>query len=162
MLNSITCEHKYRKKANLARVSNGSVVKRICLQCKRCQRYMCSSLGLGRSLREGNGNPPLSSCLGNPMDRGAWWTETPILWPPDVKSWLIRKDPNAGKDWGQEEKRTTEEEMVGWHHRLDGHGFGWTPGVRDGQGGLACCGSWGHKKSDTTEQLTELKLGKKK
>ena len=76
--------------------------------------------------------------------------ETPILWPPDVKSWLIRKDPDAGKDWGQEEKGTTEDEMVGWH---DGHGFGWTTGVGDGQGGLACCGSWGCKELDTTEWL---------
>ena len=67
--------------------------------------------------------------------------ETPILWPPDAKRWLIGKDPDAGKDWGQEEKGTAEEEMVGWHHRLDGHGFGWTPGVGDGQGGLACCNS---------------------
>ena len=78
---------------------------------------------------------------------------TPILWPPDVKSWLIWKDPDAGKDWGQEENRTTEDEMVGWHHRLDGHGFGWTPGVGDGQGGLACCSSSGRKESDMTEQL---------
>ena len=66
-------------------------------------------------------------------------TETPILWPPDVKTWLIGKAPDAGKDWGQEERGMTEDEMVGWHHRLDGHGFGWTPGVGDGQGGLACC-----------------------
>ena len=58
--------------------------------------------------------------------------ETPILWPPDAKSWLIWKDPDAGKDWGQEEKGTTEDEMVGWHHWLNGHGFGWTPGVGDG------------------------------
>ena len=58
--------------------------------------------------------------------------EAPILWPPDVKGWLIGKDPDAGKDWGQEEKGMTEDEMVGWHHRLDGHGFGWTPGVGDG------------------------------
>ena len=58
--------------------------------------------------------------------------ETPILWPPDVKSWIIGKDPDAGKDWGQEEKGTTEDEMVGWHHQLNGHGFGWTPGVGDG------------------------------
>ena len=80
--------------------------------------------------------------------------ETPILWPPDVKStWLIWKDPDAGKDWGQEEKGTTDDKMVGWHHRLNGHGFEWTPGVGDGQGGLACCSSWGHKESDTTEQL---------
>ena len=79
--------------------------------------------------------------------------ETLILWPPDTKSWLIWKDPDAGKDWGQEEKGKTEDEMVGWHHRLNGHGFGWTPGVGDRQGGLACCGSWGLKESDTTEQL---------
>ena len=79
--------------------------------------------------------------------------ETPILWPPDAKSWLIWKDPDAGKDWGQEEKGTTEDEMVGSHHQLNGHGFGWTPGVGDGQGGLACCHSWGHKESDTTERL---------
>ena len=85
--------------------------------------------------------------------------ETPILWPPDAKSWLIGKDPDAGKDWGQEEKGMTEDEMVGWHHQLNGHGFRWTPGVGDGQGGLACCGSWGHKESDMTEWLnwTELK-----
>jgi len=79
--------------------------------------------------------------------------ETPILWPPDVKNWLIWKDPDAGKDWGQEEKGTTENDIVGWHHWLNVHGFGWTPGFGDGQGGLACCGSWGHKESDTTEQL---------
>ena len=78
--------------------------------------------------------------------------ETPILWPPHAKSWLIWKDPDAGRDSGQE-KGTTEEETVGWHHRLDGHGFGWTPGVGDGQGGLACCDSWSHKELDKTEQL---------
>ena len=79
--------------------------------------------------------------------------ETPILCPPDAKSWLIWKDPDAGKDWGQEEKGMTEDEMVGWHYRLNGHGFGWTPGVGDGQGGLVCCSSWGRKELDTTEQL---------
>ena len=79
--------------------------------------------------------------------------ETPILWSPDVKSWLIGKDPDAGKDWGQEEKGTTEDEMVGWHHRHNRHGFGWTPGVGDGQGGLVCCSSWGCKESDMTEWL---------
>ena len=79
--------------------------------------------------------------------------ETPILWPPDAKSWLIWKDPDAGKDWGQEEKGTTEDEMVGWYHHLNGHGFGWTAGVGDGQGGLGCCSSWSHKESDTTELL---------
>ena len=82
--------------------------------------------------------------------------ETPILWPPDVKSWLIWKDPDAGKDWRWEEKGMTEDEMVGWHHWLNGHGFGWTPGVGDGQGGLACCGPWGRKESDTTERLNWL------
>ena len=70
-----------------------------------------------------------------------------------MQSWLIGKDPDAGKDWGQEEKGTTEDEMVGWHHRLNGHGFGWTLGVGDGQGGLACCGSWDGKELDTTERL---------
>ena len=76
-----------------------------------------------------------------------------ILWPPHVKSWLIGKDSDAGRDWGQEEKGTREDEMAGWHHQLDGHEFEWTPGVGDGQGGLACCSSWGCKESDTTEQL---------
>ena len=84
--------------------------------------------------------------------------ETPILWPPDAKSWLIWKDPDAGKDWGQEEKGRTENEMVGWHHRLNGHGFGWTLGVGDGQGGLAQCSPWGCKELDTTEQLNWTEL----
>ena len=79
--------------------------------------------------------------------------ETPILWPLDVKSWLIGKDPDAGKDWGQEEKRTTEDEMVGWHHWLDGRESEWTPGVGDGQGGLACCDSWGHKESELNSPI---------
>ena len=79
--------------------------------------------------------------------------ETPILWPPNAKRWLIWKDPDAGKDWGQEEKGTTEDEMVRCHHRSNRHGFGWTPGVGDGQGGLVCCGPWGHKELDTTGQL---------
>ena len=79
--------------------------------------------------------------------------ETPILWPPDEKSWLIWKDPDAGKDWRQEEKGMTEDEMVGWHHRLDGCESEWTLGDGDGQGGLACCDSWGRKVLDTTEWL---------
>ena len=69
------------------------------------------------------------------------------------ESWFIWKDPDAGKDWGQEEKGTTEDEMVGWHHRLNGHGFGWTSGVGDGQRGLACCSSWDRKELGTTEWL---------
>ena len=80
--------------------------------------------------------------------------ETPILWPPDAKGWLVGKDPDTGKDWRQEEKGMTEDKMVGWHHRLNVHGFGWTLGVGDGQGGLVCCSSWSLKESDTTEQLT--------
>ena len=79
--------------------------------------------------------------------------ETPILWPCHAKSWLIGKDPDAGKDWEQEEKGMTEDETVWWHHRLNGHGFGWTPRVGDGQGGLACCGSRDHRVLDTTERL---------
>ena len=79
--------------------------------------------------------------------------ETPVLWPPHAKSWLIAKDSIVGRDWGQEEKGTTEDEMAGWHHWLDGHESEWTLGVCDGQGGLACCDSWGCKESDTTERL---------
>ena len=79
--------------------------------------------------------------------------ETPILWPPHANSWLIGKDPDAGRDWGQEEKGTTKDKMAGWHHWLDGHEFEWTLCVGDGQGGLACCDSCGHKESDTTEYL---------
>ena len=84
--------------------------------------------------------------------------ETPILWPPHVKSWLIGKDSVAGRDWGQEKKGMTEDEMAGWHHRLNGRESEWTSGVGDGQGGLACCSSSGRKESEITEQLkwTEL------
>ena len=84
--------------------------------------------------------------------------ETPVLWPPLAKSWLIRKDFDPGRDWGQEEKGTTKHEMAGWHHWLKGHESEWTPGDGDGQGGLACRGSCGRKESDTTERFkwTEL------
>ena len=87
--------------------------------------------------------------------------ETPVLWPPHMKSWLIGKDFDIQRDWGQEEKGMTEDEMVGWHHRLDGREFWWTPGVGDGQGGLACWGSWGHKVLETSEWVnwTEQLLG---
>ena len=79
--------------------------------------------------------------------------EAPILWPPDLKSWFIRKDPDAGKDWGQEEKWMTEDEMIGWHHQLNGHEFEKT--LEDGEehGSLVCCSPWGRKESDMTEQL---------
>ena len=85
--------------------------------------------------------------------------ETPVVWPPHERSWLTGKDSDAGRDWGQEEKGTTEDEMAGWHHGLDGRESEWTPGDGEGQGGLACCDSWGRKESDTTERLnwTELK-----
>ena len=92
--------------------------------------------------------------------------EAPILWSPDVKSWLIRKDPDAGKDWGQEEKGTTEDKMVGWHLQFSGHEFEQTVGYSEGQGSLACCSPWGRKELDMTEQLnsnhtpTTIKLKK--
>ena len=79
--------------------------------------------------------------------------ETLVLWPPQAKSWLIGKDSDAGRGWGQEKKGTTKDEMAGWHHQLDRHEFKWTWGVGDGQGGLACCNSWGRKESDMTERL---------
>ena len=82
--------------------------------------------------------------------------ETPVLWLPRVKSWLIGKDSDAGRDWGQEEKGMTEDEMAGWHHWLDGCESVWTPGDGDGQGGLACCDSWGRKELDMTERLNWL------
>ena len=84
--------------------------------------------------------------------------ETPVLWPPHVKSWLIGKDFDAGRDWGQEEKGMTEDEMAGWHHWLDGCESEWTPGVGAGQGSLACCDSQGHKELDTTEWLNWTEL----
>ena len=85
--------------------------------------------------------------------------ETLILWPPDGKNWLIWKDPDAGKDWRQEEKGTIEySRMVRWHHRLDGHEFEQALVVADGQGSLACCSPWGRKESDTTERLNWLKI----
>ena len=84
--------------------------------------------------------------------------ETPILQPPYVKNWLIGKDPDAGKDWKQKEKEMTEDEIIQWHHWLNGHEFEQAPGVGDGQGGLTCCSPWGHKKSDTTEQVNWTEL----
>ena len=84
--------------------------------------------------------------------------ETPILWPPNANNWLIWKAPDARKDWGQEEKGTTEDEIVGWHHQLNGHELEQAPGVGDRQEGLACCSPWGHKESDTTERLNWTEL----
>ena len=108
----------------------------------------------------------LEKTLENPLDSteilNQFWiligridaeAETPVLRPPNAKSWLIGKDSDAGRDWGQEEKGMTEDEMAGWHNRLDGRESEWTPAVGDGQGGLACCDSWGCKELDMTEQL---------
>ena len=86
------------------------------------------------------------------------WSWNSSIWPPHVKSWLIGKDSDAQRDWGKEEKGTTEDEMAGWHHWLDGCESGWTPGVGDGQRGLACCDSWGRKESDTAEWLNWTEL----
>ena len=96
------------------------------------------------------------------IERTETKAEAPTLWPPDVKNWLIGKDPDARKDWRQEEKGMTEDEMVGWHHWVDGHEFDQALGVGDGQGSLACCSSWGRKKLDTTKWLnwTELRVKK--
>ena len=80
--------------------------------------------------------------------------KAPILWPPDIKSQFIRKDFDAGKDWRQEEKGMTEDEMVGWHHWFHGHEFEQAPGDGEGQGSLACCSPWGRKESDTTKWLS--------
>ena len=123
-------------------------------------------------LHEGHSNLMLEKTLKSPLDfkeikpvhpkgNQAWIfigrpdakAETPILWPPDVKNWLIGKDPDAGKDWRQEEKGTAEDEMVGWHHQLDGHEFEQAPGASDEQGSPVCCSPWGHKESDRTEWL---------
>ena len=88
--------------------------------------------------------------------------ETPVLWPPGAKSWLIGKDSDAGRDWGQEEKGTTEDEMPGWHHWLDARESESTPGNGDGQWGLVCCNSWGRKELDTTERLNWTELMRNK
>ena len=106
----------------------------------------------------GGGMSEGRSCLPHAeIGTGRWmWAaeaETPILWPPDAKSWLIGKDPDARKDWRQEEKGMTEDTMVGWHHWFNGHELEQTLGVGEGQGSLACSRLWGHKESDTTESL---------
>ena len=103
---------------------------------------------------------PVHSKGDQPLDlfgRNDAKAETPVLWPPHAKCWLIGNS-DAGRDWGQEEKGTTEDEMAGWHHWLYGRESEWTPGVGDGQGGLACCDSWGRKESDLTERLNWTEL----
>ena len=112
------------------------------------------SLWESLGLRKSNQSILKGSVLGVHWEDGCW-SSSPILWPPEEKSWIIWKDLDGGKVWGQE-KVMTEDEMVGWHHWLTGHGFVWTLGVDDGWGGLLCCSSWGRKESDTTEQLNWL------
>ena len=106
-----------------------------------------------------NSTLPSSNECGSFTGFNLYIYKTPVLWPPHVKSWLTGKDSHAGRDWGQE-KGTTEDEMAGWHHWLDGRESEWTPGVGDGQGGLVCCDSRGRKELDTTERLnwTELNI----
>ena len=100
----------------------------------------------------------------NPKGNQSWTfigktdAEAPILWPPDVKNWLSGKDSDAGKDWRREEKETSEDKIIGWHHRLDGHEFEQFLGIGDGQGSLACCSPWGCRESDVTEQLNWTEL----
>ena len=92
----------------------------------------------------------INKCSIIALIQNAELAETPILWPPDVKNWLIGRDPDTGKDQRREEKETTEDEIVGWHHRVNGHEFEQALGVGDEQGSLACCSSWGRKESDMT------------
>ena len=124
-------------------------------ECRRCLQTVVLEKTLQSSLDCKEIKPA------NPKGNQSWIftgrteaeAEAPILWPPDAKNWLIGRDPDAGKDWRQEEKGMTEDEMVGWHHRLDGHKFEQAPGVSDGQGDLAFCSLWGCKESDMTERL---------
>ena len=123
------------------------------------EELMLLNCGVGEDSWESlglQGDPTSRSEGDQPWDffgRNDAKAETPVLWPPHAKSCLIGKDSDAGRDWGQEEKGTTEDEMAGWHHWLDGRESQWTPGVGDGQGGPACCDSWGRKELDTTERL---------
>ena len=122
------------------------------------EELMLLNCGVGEDSWESlglQGDQPVHSEGDQPWDffgRNDTKAETPVLWPPHVKNWLFGKDSDAGRDWGQE-KGPTEDEMAGWHHWLDGHESEWTPRVGDGQGGLACCDSWGLTESDTTERL---------
>ena len=118
---------------------------------------MLSNCGIGEDSWEPLNSKEIKPA--NPKGNQLWLftgrtdAEAPILRLPDAKSWLTVKDSNAGKDWGQEEKKPRKDEMVGWPHHLNGHGFEQTPGDSEGQGSLACCSPWGHKESDTIEGL---------
>ena len=125
-------------------------------ECRRIDAFeLCvgedswESLGLqGNQTSHPQGNQPWIF-----MGRTDAEAEIPILWPPDAKNWLIGKDSDAGKDWRQEEKGVTEDEMVGWHHRLNRHEFQQALGDGEGQGSQACCSPWGGKELDTTDPL---------
>ena len=126
---------------------------------------MLLNCGVGEDSWESLGLPgdPTSPSKGNQswifLGRTYAEGETPVLWPPDTKNWLIGRDPDAGKDWRREEKGMTKDEMVGWHHWLKGHEFEQDLGVGGGQGGsLACCSPWGYKDLDTTEWLNWIEL----
>ena len=125
------------------------------------RRIDASELGSQRRLLKAPWTTRRSNQSVNPNANQSWIftgktdAEAPILWPPDAKSWLIGKEPDDGEDWRQEEKGTTEDELVGWHHRLDGHELEQAPGVGDGQGSLVCCSPWGCNGSDT-ERLNWL------
>ena len=129
------------------------------LRKQSAEELMLLNCGIGEDSWESPGleGDPTISPKGNQswifIGRTDAEAETPMVWPPNAKNWVIWKDSDAGKDWRQEEKGMTKDEMVGWHHRLDGHEFEQVPGVGDRQGGLACCGPWGCKESDMTEQL---------
>ena len=110
---------------------------------------------------------PMNSRGLNPINHKGNWifiertdskAEAAILWSPDAKRWLIGKDPDAGKDWGLEAKGVREDELLGWHHWLNGHELVQTPGKSEGQGILACCSLWGHKELDMTEQLNNIDM----
>ena len=123
------------------------------------EELMLLNCGVGEDYWESlqlQGDPTSPFWRNQPWDffgRNDTKAETPLLWAPYAKSWFIEKDSDVVRDWGQEEKGMTEDEMAGWHHWLDGCESEWTPGVGDGQGGLVCCNSWDRKESDTTEQL---------
>ena len=132
----------------------GLVLKNWCFQIVVLEKILESPLD-SKEIKPANpkGNQP--RIITARIDAEA---EAPILWPPDVKSRLTGKDPDAGKDWGQEEKGTTVDEMVEWHHWLNGHEFEQTQGDSEGQGSRACCSPWGHKESDVTLQLKKNKM----
>ena len=124
-------------------------LKNWCFWTVALEKTLWESLGLQGDPT----NPPWRKSVLNSHWKDRCWGWNSVLWPPDVKSCLIWKDSDAERDWGQEEKGTTEDEMAGWYHWLHGCESEWTLGVGDGQGGLACCGSWGHKELDMTEWL---------